>query len=165
MLLNLLKKIFNSQYFLRSRIRGWFYGFFLRYKGKEVYIADNTYLYAMEKISIGERTGIMHNCDIYGLGGISIGKDVMIAPYCKIISSNHNFSDPDLSMNQQGYTSEPIKIEDNCWIGAGAIILAGVTIGQGAVVGAGSIVTKDVLPYTIVAGNPAKLIKERKTRK
>jgi len=71
-------------------------------------------------------------------------------------------SSPDFRrINQQGHTLKPIVIHDDVWIGGGAIILAGITIGQGAVVAAGAVVTKNVEPYTIVGGVPAKRIKER----
>jgi acetyltransferase-like isoleucine patch superfamily enzyme len=72
------------------------------------------------------------------------------------------FDDPELNIKEQGVKREFVKIEDDCWIAANTVILAGVTIGRGSVVAAGSVVTKDVPPYSIVGGVPAKVIKSRK---
>ena len=94
-------------------------------------------------------------------GYIEIGNNVMISPRVSIYSENHNFTDTALPMIQQGVSRSFVKIEDDCWIAANSVILAGVTIGRGSVVAAGSIVTKDVPPFSIVAGNPAKIIKSR----
>ena len=94
-------------------------------------------------------------------GYIEIGNNVMISPRVSIYSENHNFDYTDRPMIEQGVTRSFVKIEDDCWIAANSVILAGVTIGKGSVVAAGSIVTKDVPPYSIVAGNPAKVIKSR----
>ena len=88
-------------------------------------------------------------------GGITIGDDTFIAPHVQLITENHG-----LSPEKRRYiTSLPIVIGKNVWIGAGAIVLPGVTIGDNAVIGAGSVVTKNVAAKTVVAGNPAKLIK------
>lgn len=96
-------------------------------------------------------------------GYIEIGDNVMISPRVSIYSENHNFDDVDVPMIDQGVTRSCVKIEDDCWIAANSIILAGVTVGRGAVVAAGSVVTKDVPPYSVVAGNPAKVVKARKS--
>lgn len=95
-------------------------------------------------------------------GFIEIGKNVMISPRVSIYAENHNFSSTQQPMKKQGVTRHFVRIEDDCWIAANSIILAGVTIGQGSIVAAGSVVTNDVLPFSIVAGNPARLIKQRK---
>ena len=95
-------------------------------------------------------------------GYIEIGDNVMISPRVSIYSENHNFDDIHLPMIEQGVTRSFVKIEDDCWIAANSIILAGVTVGKGAVVAAGSVVTKDVPPFSVVAGNPAKVVKARK---
>ncbi len=95
-------------------------------------------------------------------GYIEIGDNVMISPRVSIYSENHNFEDTERPMIEQGVTRSFVKIEDDCWIAANSVILAGVTIGRGSIVAAGSVVTKDVEPFSIVAGNPARLIKSRK---
>ena len=86
-------------------------------------------------------------------GGITIEDDVMVAANSQLISNNH---DPE---EHQILTCKPVVLKRNCWIGAGATILPGVTVGENAIVGAGSVVTKDVEPNTVVGGIPAKLIK------
>jgi maltose O-acetyltransferase len=96
------------------------------------------------------------------LRNVKIGNDVMIAPEVYILHSGHLFADKGVTMRFQGEQFYPLTIiEDDVWIGARAIINAGKKIGKGAIVAAGSVVTKDVEPYTIVGGNPAKFIKNR----
>lgn len=112
-------------------------------------------------IYIDENTSINSFSVLSGLGGITIGKYVAIAPRCSIIASNHVFNDSTLPIKKQGLSSKGIVIEDDVWLGIGAIILDGVTIGKGSIVGAGSVVTKNVDPNTIVAGVPARVIKRR----
>jgi acetyltransferase-like isoleucine patch superfamily enzyme len=113
-------------------------------------------------LKVGNNSNIGPYSYIGCSGYIEIGDNVMMSPRVSIYSENHNFSDPEIPMNEQGVTRSFVKIEDDCWIAANSVILAGVTIGKGSVVAAGSIVTKDVPPYSIVAGNPAKVIKNRK---
>jgi len=117
--------------------------------GKDVEIGDFS--------GIGERNVIPHN--------IIIGKYVMMAPDVHILTNNHKFSDITVPMCTQGYEiTSPTIIEDDVWIGLRAILTPGHHIGKGSIIGAGAVVTKDVQTYTIVGGNPAKIIKERKTR-
>jgi maltose O-acetyltransferase len=93
---------------------------------------------------------------------LKVGKDVMMGPHVIIIGENHNSTDLEIPMRLQGYKIfPPVRIEDDVWIGARAIILPGLTIGKGAIIGAGSVVTKDVPPYAICAGNPARILKYR----
>jgi acetyltransferase-like isoleucine patch superfamily enzyme len=73
---------------------------------------------------------------------------------------NHDFEDPSVPIVHQGYSVKEIVVEDGVWIGAGAIVTAGVHIGRNAVVGAGSVVTKDVPPYSVAIGNPARVVKQ-----
>lgn len=91
-----------------------------------------------------------------------IGCDVMVGPNLFIISSNHAFADRHVPMRLQGMEpSEPVVIKDDVWIGANVTILSGVTINSHSIVGAGSVVTKDIPEYSIVGGNPAKIIRSR----
>lgn len=107
-------------------------------------------------IKIGNNSGIGVNC-VIGPGTI-IGNGVMMGPDCLIYTHNHKF-DKDLLRYNGDTEINPVNIEDNVWIGARCIILPGVTVGKGSTIGAGAIVTKNVPEYTVVAGNPAKVVK------
>lgn len=94
------------------------------------------------------------------IGPVSIGNQVIIAQHVVISGLNHSYQAIDKPIRQQPVRTLPILIDDECWIGANAVITAGVQIGKHAVVAAGSIVTKNVPAYTVVAGNPARIIKK-----
>jgi acetyltransferase-like isoleucine patch superfamily enzyme len=113
-------------------------------------------------LKVGNNSSIGPYSYIGCSGYIEIGDNVMMSPRVSIYSENHNFSETDRPMIEQGVTRSFVIIEDDCWIAANAVILAGVTVGKGSVIAAGSIVTKDVPPYSIVGGNPARIIKSRK---
>jgi acetyltransferase-like isoleucine patch superfamily enzyme len=110
-------------------------------------------------IQIGHGSLIGEYCVIRGQGGVHIGDRVYTSPFTQIIAVNHVFEDPNRPFVEQGITAEGITIEDDVWLGAGAIVTDGVRIGTGAVVAAGAVVTSDVAPHTVVGGVPAKLIK------
>jgi len=115
-----------------------------------------------EGLTIGDNVGIAQNCFIQVRGKVIIGNSVIFAPNVSVFSENHNFSNPDLPVSEQGETRKGVIIEDGVWIGTRSVILDGVRVGKNSIVAAGSIVNKDVPPYTIVAGVPAKTIKYRK---
>jgi acetyltransferase-like isoleucine patch superfamily enzyme len=113
-----------------------------------------------------------HHCSIqayavivgYGPDGkITIGDYVRIAPGVMMFAANHNFDDLSQPIHSQGLAPAPITIEDDVWIASQVILTAGVTVGTGSVIGAGSVVTKDIPPYSVAAGSPAKVIKSRKS--
>ena len=104
-------------------------------------------------VRIGKNVVVMPGCLMMSAGGITIEDGAMIAANVQLISNNHDFYE------RQILPCKPVHIGKNVWIGAGATILPGVTVGDNAVVGAASVVTKDVAPNTIVAGNPARFIK------
>ena len=106
-------------------------------------------------IKIGKKVFINHACSFLDMGGITIEDDVQIGPKVNIITENHPI-DP---LHRKSLDLKPVLIEKNAWIGAGATILPGVTIGQNAIVAAGAVVNKNVAANTIVGGIPAKLIK------
>lgn len=83
-------------------------------------------------------------------GKVRIGKNVMIGPRVSLFAENHNFSEKDISIKEQGVNNKGITIEDDCWIGSGVIILDGVTVGSGSVIGAGTLVTKDIPKNSII---------------
>ena len=105
------------------------------------------------KVKVGSNVVIMNGSLMMASGGITIEDNTMLAANVQLISNNHDLDERAI------ITCLPIHIKKNCWIGAGATILRGVTIGENSVVGAGSVVTKDVPDNVIVAGNPAKIVK------
>ena len=121
--------------------------------GEGSYVAAPINGAAMEKLVIGKRCFINGNLLAMSRGGITIGDDVQIAGNVQLLSNNH---DP---YDRQILTCRPIVIKDGAWIGAGASIMSGVTIGKHAIVGAASVVTHDVPDYGVVVGSPAKVIK------
>lgn len=110
-------------------------------------------------IRIGRDSLIGEYAVIRGQGGVTIGDRVYVSPHVQILAVNHVFDDPARPFVDQGITAEGITIEDDVWIGSGAIVTDGVRIGKGAVVAAGAVVTEDVLPHTVVGGIPARLLR------
>ncbi len=111
-------------------------------------------------IRIGRDSLIGEYTVIRGQGGVTIGDRVYTSPMTQIIAVNHVFDDPTRPFVEQGITAEGITIEDDVWLGSGAVVTDGVHIGQGAVVAAGAVVTQNVPPHTIVAGVPARVIRQ-----
>lgn len=127
--------------------------------GKNVLISHDVMFTNAFETKIGNRTGIGIHSKI---GTVIIGNDCMIAEQCLIYSHNHKFNRNDVPIGEQGYDEDkPVIIGDNVWIGGRVTILPGVRIGNGSVVGAGSVVTKNVNPNSVVAGNPARFIRNR----
>lgn len=156
--------------------------------GNGVYLDQGAYLHACTSgITVGDRTFVMHGAVLHvynfrdlphafihigndsligelnvlrGQGGITIGDRVYTAPLVQILAVNHVYDDPTRPIIDQGITAKGIAIEDDVWIGAGAIVTDGVRIGQGAVVAAGAVVTGDVPAHTVVGGVPARVLKK-----
>ena len=122
--------------------------------GEGSYVAAPLSGAALDKVIIGKNVYINSNALLMSRGGITIEDNVMIAANAQIISNNH---DP---YDLQILTCKPVLIKESAWIGAGATILPGVCIGKHAIVGAMSVVTKDVPDYSVVVGNPARVVKE-----
>ncbi len=114
-------------------------------------------------IEIGEQTVLGPYTCISG-NPITIGKNCLLASNIGIYASNHTFSDLSKPIREQGHTYEGVTIGDDCWLGTGVKVLDGVTIGKGSVVGAGAVVTKNIPPYSIAVGVPAKVISKRGDR-
>jgi acetyltransferase-like isoleucine patch superfamily enzyme len=156
--------------------------------GQGTYLDQGVYLHACPSgITIGDNTIVMHHAVLHvynfrglphagitigrdslvgefsvirGQGGVHIGDRVYTSPFSQIISVNHRFDDPNVPFINQGITAEGITIEDDVWIGAGAVITDGVHIGKGSVVAAGAVVNRDVPAHCVVGGVPAKVIRE-----
>lgn len=155
--------------------------------GRGVYLDEGVYLHACPGgIRIGDNTLIMHHAELHvynfrnlphaaieigrecligefnvlrGQGGIQIGDRVYTSPFVQLAAVNHVFADPTRPFVEQGISAQGITVEDDVWIGAGAIITDGVRVGRGAVVAAGAVVTGDVQAHTVVAGVPARVVK------
>ena len=120
--------------------------------GQFCYVGEHTHIWSAQHITIGDRVLISHNVNIFDSLTHPINAAARHRHFKSIISTGHP-KNLDLS-------EEPVKIEDDVWIGCMSVILKGVTIGNSAVVGAGSVITNDIPPHTIVSGNPAKVIRE-----
>ncbi|MGA0558518.1 acyltransferase [Larkinella sp. VNQ87] len=94
------------------------------------------------------------------IGPVTLGNDVIMAQHVVLSGLNHGYEDVSRSIREQPVVTRPIVIEDECWIGANVVITAGVTVGRHSVVAGGSVVTRDVPPYSVVGGNPARLLKQ-----
>lgn len=111
-------------------------------------------------IRIGRDCLIGEYCVIRGQGGVHIGDRVYTSPLSQIIAVNHVFNDPERPFVEQGIVANGIHIEDDVWIGSGAVITDGVRLGRGAVIAAGAVVTADVPPHTVVGGVPARELRK-----
>ena len=113
------------------------------------------------KIMIGDRVHIGEGTIIFGGLSIKIGNDVIIGPQNIIVDSDHRYKDLSIPMNCQPLSFAEVSIEEDVWISSNCVITKGVTLGKGAVVGAGAVVKKDIPPYSIAVGVPARVIKKR----
>lgn len=131
--------------------------------GARVYVGHDTILegYHKEKMRIGDGTWIGPQCFFHSAGGLTIGKNVGIGAGVRILTSFHQEAGRAIPILHAPLTFGKVVIEDHVDIGLSAVILPGVTIGRGAQVGAGAVVTKDVTPYAVVAGSPARELRKR----
>jgi acetyltransferase-like isoleucine patch superfamily enzyme len=131
--------------------------------GDDVWLSRGCYVVAYRdgEVRIDEQTYVGHRCLFYGHGGIHIGRDVLLANDVQLICGNHTFARRDLPIRAQPTEERPIVIEDDVWLGASAIVLGGVTVGQGSVVAAGAVVTHSLPPYSIARGVPAQIVGTR----
>lgn len=111
-------------------------------------------------IRIGRDSLVGEYTVIRGQGGVTLGDRVYTSPLVQIVAVNHVFDDPTRPFVEQGITAQGIVVEDDVWIGSGAVITDGVRVGRGSVVAAGAVVTADVPPHTVVAGVPARAVRE-----
>ncbi len=128
-------------------------------RGVDIRSLYNTHMIIDENAYIGPYVVIT------GTGDVTIGKNCLIAPHCGIFANNHIFTDPTRPIEQQGVTRKGIVIEDDCWLGHNVTVLDGVIIGKGSVIGAGSVVNKNIPPFSIAVGTPARIIGNRLDKK
>lgn len=130
--------------------------------GDHSYIS--AYCYVTDKLAMGANCSMNVHC--VSRGEVRIGNDVRIGAYSAFIAVNHRFDDPEVLIRRQGTdVQKPILIGDDVWIGSNVTLLAGVSIGSHSVIGAGAVVTKDLPEYSIAVGNPARVIRDRRTKK
>jgi galactoside O-acetyltransferase len=141
----------------------WICGFRHIDLGDEVIIFRNAALHAEEgNLSIGHHVGINTNAFIdASQGSIRIGEYCLIGPNCVLRAADHRFDQIDRPIRLQGHSRGEIILEDDVWLGANVVVLSGVRIGKGSVIGAQSVVTKDIAPYSVAVGNPARVIRSR----
>lgn len=134
--------------------------------GKNAYIGRHSILSCKEgSIHLDDYCNVSANCMILSETEVSLGKYCFLAGNCYLVAGgNHSFDQPDVPiMFQPSYSKGGIRIEDDCWLGAGATVLDGVTIGRGSVVGAGAVLTKPLPEYSIAVGSPARRIRDRRS--
>ena len=121
--------------------------------------------YYTRELGVGLVVGDRSSVGPYGYlgcsGGIVIGDDVMFGPAVRVFAEDHNFAAGPGTIRSQHVTWDPVTIEDDCWLGSGVTVTSGVTIGRGTVIGAGSVVTRDIPPYSVAAGSPARILRSR----
>jgi acetyltransferase-like isoleucine patch superfamily enzyme len=114
-------------------------------------------------LHIGPRVNVGAHSQIWSIGGLSIGADTLIAGQCYIGGGGYDPDGPtDVPLSEQRVIPDAMQIGADCWLGARVVVLPGVTLGQGCVIGAGSVVTRDIPPYSIAAGVPARVIRRRR---
>ena len=141
--------------------RNLIFKFVFKSVGRNCLLDYKSYFRYPSRITLGNNVTINRECALYAsymVAGVEIriGNNVALSPHVRIFTATHDYSTLDLDD-----TAASVIIEDYAWIGGGATILPGVTVGEGAVIGAGSIVTKSVPPYSVALGNPARVIKRR----
>jgi acetyltransferase-like isoleucine patch superfamily enzyme len=131
--------------------------------GSNIYVGHQTILkgYHSSRFEIGDNTWIGQQCFFHSAGGLRIGQRVGIGPGVRILTSSHKEEGREVPVLFSELAFAPVTIEDDCDLGIGSIVLPGVTVGRGAIVGAGAVVARDVPPYAVVAGVPAKVLRMR----
>lgn len=137
-------------------IRRWFYIMMGVKLGKDTLPFRRVEVLLPKGLVLGDRVTVGWFVELDARAGIEVGHDTNISSYVKLITGSH-----DVDSSEYKADFQPIKIGHHCWIGTGAIILQGVIIGDGAVVAAGAVVTKDIPPYEVWGGVPARFIKKR----
>jgi acetyltransferase-like isoleucine patch superfamily enzyme len=129
--------------------------------GEGCSIGHGVIIMGVENLSLGDRVAIPRNCHIDARGGLTLADYALVGFESVILTHTHNSDDPESPIQHQGMFSKPVYIGPKAWLGTRVIVQPGVTIGEGAIVGSGAVVTKDVAPYDVVAGVPARILRNR----
>lgn len=145
-----------------KQLRRWCCKRIFKHCGKNINVEHGAKFGTGNKICIGDNSGLGIRCNVPS--NLTIGKNVMMGPDCTILDKNHIYDRTDIPMIQQGATPrKPTIIEDDVWIGCQVLIMPGRTIKQGSIIAGGCVLSKDFPEYSIIGGNPSKLIKSRKS--
>lgn len=129
--------------------------------GRRVVFYSGAWIFPGRGLTIGDDVDISKDVLITTAGGVEVGARTLVGYRTQILSTNHVIPEDGSRIFDSGHVGDRVVIGEDCWIGGSCVILPGVRIGDGAVVAAGSVVTKDVLPYAVVGGNPARVIRVR----
>jgi acetyltransferase-like isoleucine patch superfamily enzyme len=157
--MTILSKLLERIYFKFLRLRIYLFLRGCKSVGKHISLVFPITLEGKGQIEIGNDVSINSFVHIWGYGGVKIGNRVLIATHTAITSLTHDYTYDIIRFAP--IIAKQVIIEDDVWIGSNSVINPGVTLGKGAVVGAGAVVTKDVPPYAIVVGVPARILKYR----
>ena len=131
--------------------------------GSRVFLGRHTLLACKEgDIVLEDGVNVSYNCTVFSASSVRIGAETLLAAYCYVVGGGHDFDRADVPVVQQARPSRGIAVGPGGWLGAGAIVLDGVTVGPSAIVGAHAVVTQDVPGYAIVAGAPARVVRDRR---
>lgn len=131
--------------------------------GSRVFLGRNTILACKDgDIDLEDGVNVSYNCVVFSASSVRVGAETLLAAYSYVVGGGHDFDRPDVPVVRQGRPSRGIVIGRGGWVGAGAVVLDGVTVGEAAVVGAQAVVTQDVPPFAVVAGAPARVVRDRR---
>jgi len=131
--------------------------------GSRVFLGRNTIVACKDgDILIEDGVNVSYQCAVFSASSVRIGADTLLAAYCYVVGGGHDFDRTDVPVIRQGRPSRGIDIGRGAWLGAGAVILDGVSVGHDAVIGAHAVVTEDVPPFAVAAGAPARVLRDRR---